>query len=393
MHLTPSQIHGVVSQQDYMLMTGSRVVQNLSGAAMQHVEPGDFISHLRTFQGGLELSRLQGKVSSAYTVVTPKAAANPRYFRYVFKSAGYISQIASLTDQLRDGQSMRFAEFNQTWLPLPPVEEQRQIADYLDYETAEVDEFIADLQRLVVLTDERLLAEWSKLFMVACRAPSTQVRHLVSSLVDGPFGSALTSSHYADSGTPVVRLGNIGRYEFRVRPRVFIPERYAQQLSSHSVRAGDVVIAGLGDANHPLGRSAVVPVEFGEGVVKADCYRARVNGLLTPSYLAWALSSPQSADRFREASRGSTRSRLNLGVVAATRIPVPSIGDQHALVTAFQESKSSAGAALADLDAAITLASERRAALITAAVTGQIDVTAREKPVVDSIQTAIEEAR
>lgn len=46
-----------------------------------------------------------------------------------------------------------------------------------------------------------------------------------------------------------------------------------------------------------------------------------------------------------------------------------------------------------DIDAAIALAKERRAALITAAVTGQIDVTSRQRPVVDSIQSALQEAR
>ena len=49
--------------------------------------------------------------------------------------------------------------------------------------------------------------------------------------------------------------------------------------------------------------------------------------------------------------------------------------------------------AIADIDAAIALAKERRAALITAAVTGQIDVTTKQKPAVDRIQTAIQEGR
>ena len=77
LHLTPSQHLGVLSQADYMARTGSKVVLNLSTPdSMKHVEPGDFIAHLRSFQGGLERSDLTGKVSSAYTVIEPLASVS-----------------------------------------------------------------------------------------------------------------------------------------------------------------------------------------------------------------------------------------------------------------------------------------------------------------------------
>ena len=158
-HLTPSQKYGVLPQEEYMRITGSRVVQNLSGTLMQHVEPGDFISHLRTFQGGLELVTQPGKVSPAYTVLEPTEAVFPGYFKHVFKSEGYISQIASVTDQLGDGQSMRYNEFNLTWLPFPPFQEQIKMAEQLDRELTEIDGSIADQQRLDSLLEERYLAE------------------------------------------------------------------------------------------------------------------------------------------------------------------------------------------------------------------------------------------
>src|SRR4051812_19615822 len=76
-HLTPSQAYGVLPQEEYMAVTGSRVVLNLAGQDnMKHVEPDDFIIHLRSFQGGLERSALRGKVSTAYTVLSPRERAN-----------------------------------------------------------------------------------------------------------------------------------------------------------------------------------------------------------------------------------------------------------------------------------------------------------------------------
>lgn len=80
-HLTPSQKFGVLPQVEYMEITGSRVVLNLTESGqMKHVEQNDFVSHLRSFQGGLELSRVRGKVSGAYTVLKPRRDQNPEFW-------------------------------------------------------------------------------------------------------------------------------------------------------------------------------------------------------------------------------------------------------------------------------------------------------------------------
>lgn len=155
-HLTPSQTHGVISQQEYMEITGSKVVLNLSSSAnMKHVEPGDFIIHLRSFQGGLEYSKVAGKVSNAYTVLRPAIELVPSYFRWLFKSAPFISGLAGSTDQMRDGQSINFKKFSTFSLPLPDLETQRRIADRLDRETAETEALIKECTALKELLLKR----------------------------------------------------------------------------------------------------------------------------------------------------------------------------------------------------------------------------------------------
>ena len=93
-HLTPSQTYGVLPQAEYMEISGNRVVLNLSGADnMRHVEAGDYVSHLRSFQGGLEYSSLRGKVSAAYTVLSPRGSVDSIYFKYLFKSGSPDSSV------------------------------------------------------------------------------------------------------------------------------------------------------------------------------------------------------------------------------------------------------------------------------------------------------------
>lgn len=372
-HLTPSQTHGVLPQAEYMERTGNRVVLNLTGSdSMRHVEPDDFISHLRSFQGGFEHSRLSGKVSAAYTVLTPVEGVVPAFFRYLFKSSMYVQALQTTTDQLRDGQSIRFAQVALLPLPLPGASTQRAIADFLDRETAEIDAFIADQEELIALLTERRDATWQHSIDML-EVPNVPLRRIVTSIVDGPFGSSLTSSHYSESGARVIRLGNIGVNEFKDVDRVFIPFDYFEMLGAHSVEAGDVIVAGLGDEKMPLGRAAVVP-PIGSAIVKADCYRIRPNRLATSDFIAWVLSAPQTRGRFGELSRGSTRQRLNTAVVRDVLVPLPSLDAQRAVVRETRAKTAEIDAAIADAREAITLSKERRAALISAAVTGKIDV-------------------
>lgn len=155
-HLTPSQKYGVLPQTEYMEVTGNRVVLNLSGADnMRHVEPGDFVSHLRSFQGGLEYSPFRGKVSSAYTVLRPRREIEPRFYKYLFKSGRYVQGLATTTEQLRDGQSIRYEQFALLRLPNPPLEEQKAIADFLDRELAQIDDLVARQESFMNLLAER----------------------------------------------------------------------------------------------------------------------------------------------------------------------------------------------------------------------------------------------
>ncbi|QIK72740.1 hypothetical protein G7070_11225 [Propioniciclava coleopterorum] len=188
-------------------------------------------------------------------------------------------------------------------VPVPPLSEQQAIADFLGRETAKIDALIEKQTALIERLRERRDSVWSRLYQ-AVESDEVPVRRMVSSLVDGPFGSSLTSAHYSEAGVRVIRLGNIGINEFRDEDQAFVSEAYGHQLSAHSALPGDVVMAGLGDERMPLGRAAVVPSGLGSAIVKADCYRLRpIPGVLA-SYLAWALSAPpvrpQALDLSRE---------------------------------------------------------------------------------------------
>ncbi|MFD8262307.1 restriction endonuclease subunit S [Streptomyces griseoluteus] len=160
--------------------------------------------------------------------------------------------------------------------------------------------------------------------------PQIALRRYIHEITDGPFGSSLTSSHYSNDGARVIRLGNIGLACFKDADAAYIPLHHFENLRRHEVHPGDLIIAGLGDGNHPVGRACVAPTNLGPALVKADCFRARLDeSRLTHRYAAWALSSSFVCDQVSTLTRGSTRARINLEMARDIRIPVPSVEEQR----------------------------------------------------------------
>lgn len=204
------------------------------------------------------------------------------------------------------------------------------------------------------------------------------LRRLIISIADGPFGSSLASAHYVDdAGVRVIRLGNIGMAEFKDHDRAFINPGYAmRRLAGHIVEPGDVIVAGLGDSGHPLGRACVAPTGIGSAVHKADCYRVVVDARrCIPEFLALALSYGPAAQKAPLLSRGATRARLNTVVARDLPVPLLPLNEQERVIRAFQAHRARARRLQDEMYGLVERLNEYRDALITEAVTGALDVS------------------
>lgn len=155
--LSPSQKFGVIPQsllEDLTTQTAVKLKENTDLSTLKTVHKGDFCISLRSFQGGFEYSEYEGVVSPAYQIFYKKEDLVNTYYKYIFKDSSFISKMNSYTMSLRDGKNISYFDFGNTYLPLPTVCEQQQIADFLDTKCFEIDATAEDIQKEISLLED-----------------------------------------------------------------------------------------------------------------------------------------------------------------------------------------------------------------------------------------------
>lgn len=137
--LAATQENGIVFRDDLDLKINSSVSGILN---YKIIEPGNFVISLRSFQGGIEYSKIRGISSPAYTVLKSKINISDYFYKYLFKKESFINELNSLIYGIRDGKQISFNEFKTLKLPYPAVEEQKKIAEFL----GSVDVWIENLE-------------------------------------------------------------------------------------------------------------------------------------------------------------------------------------------------------------------------------------------------------
>jgi len=275
---------------------------------------------------------------------------------------------------------MRFPEFNQTWLPLPPTLEQQQIADYLDHETAEIDAFVEDQHKILHLVSER---RWSAIDRAIEQGTErVPLRRLAKYLTSG---SRNWSSLLSESGDPFVRITNISRNHVRIlsEDMEFVAGVEDAEGARAKIQMGDILMSITAD----LGSVALADESIEGGYTSQHVCLIRPNNhLADPKYVAYALLSSKVKAQIAEKSYGGTKIQLSLEDVRELEIPLPPLQEQRRVAQQCEDFVTTTEGLSSELQRIIALSRERRAALITAAVTGQIDVTAKNKPAAEQLE-------
>jgi type I restriction enzyme S subunit len=390
--LTASQKYGMIPQAEFVEREGRRVVEVIHGKDnLIHVEPDDFVISMRSFQGGLEWCHHGGSTSFHYVPVTPIKFVVPAFFAHLLKSERYTSALRSTTNLIRDGQEIRYSNFVQVPLPVIPESEQLAIATFLDRETAKIDALIAEQQRLIELLQEKRQAVISHAVTKGLNpdAPMkdsgvewlgevpehwivTQLRHFTKSLP----GFAFSSEGFIqdESKWKLLRGVNVGVSCIRWDDTLYWDRQVDDRLDQYVLSPGDLVV-GL---DRPMIKEGLRVAR----IAQEDCpcmLLQRVAAVkdskdLSNDYLFFLLSSPYFLAHFEPETTGVSVPHISTGQIDSFVVPIPPPKEQAEVVAFLSVELKAIQRLTEESSRSISLLQERRSALISAAVTGQIDV-------------------
>ena len=386
--MTASQKYGVIYQEDYEALEGMKVMQVVNNhEILKHVEAGDFVISMRSFQGGLEYSNNTGSVSSAYVAIKPTVNALSSFYKYLFKSKTYIQALQSTTNLVRDGQALRYSNFVQVDLPLPPLNEQQTIARFLERETAKIDELIGAQEDLIRLLKEKRQAvishavtkgldpnapmkpsgiEW--LGDIPAHWEWGRIKNYCRHITDGAHISPETENGVQPFvSTRDVKAGNIDLENCL---------RTSETTFEYMVKTGCNPIAGdlLFSKDGTIGETAVVR-DLPPFVVASSLIILRPDGRKCDvNFLNLFCKSAACLRQVESFVKGAALPRLSIKNLRNVFIAAPPLSEQEALFEAIAPELDKFDTLIREASDAIRLLSERRAALISAAVTGKIDV-------------------
>lgn len=140
--LCATQSQGVIPQSMY---DNRVVVVNKGFENLKLVLVGDFVISLRSFQGGVEYAYYQGIISAAYTILTPNSAIDSGYAKLLLKSHNFIQLLKTCVTGIREGQNINYDLLKNKYIPIPPIDEQQDIATYIEHKTTEIDRLVVEL--------------------------------------------------------------------------------------------------------------------------------------------------------------------------------------------------------------------------------------------------------
>jgi type I restriction enzyme S subunit len=303
--------------------------------------------------------------------VRARTGSDVRFFRYILEAlhaSGWLDVLCNkATIRHFTGDKLGALE-----VPSPSLEDQCRIADFLDVETARIDALKAargKMRELLVLRRKRLVEAVLGLVRDGNDKNMVPLKYLVEKIT---VGIVITPARwYVESGgVPALRGLNVRPGVIDTSDLVKISDLGHAENFKSRLEVGDVVVVRTGQA----GAAAMVPQDFA-GANCIDLILVRPGNQISPRYLEYVLNSSYASGQVAENSVGSIQAHFNVGAMKQLPIPSIPIDRQVEIVAELDEAMAHLESLEEKLDDQDRLLAERRQALITAAVTGQLDVT------------------
>jgi type I restriction enzyme S subunit len=342
--------------------------------------------------GNFTLVSGMGSLFSGYHTIiySPDSEVSSRFLAYCLDSFAFRTQLRmgvkgvkvfSVTQEILRGGT--------AWLPT--TAEQTQIARFLDHETARIDALIEEQQRLIELLKEKRQAvishavtkgldptvpmkdsgiEW--LGEVPAHWDVKKLKNVTRQIIDG----AHFTPTYVDVGVPFIRVTDIQNPELDLDGVKRIPESEHRELVKRCNPArGDVLLS----KNGTIGVTKVVDWDFEFSIFVSLCLLKPAENI-SSKYLLNFLSGSCAQEQFNDSGQKTSVTNLHLEKIREISIALPDGAEQLRISSFIDEKTSELDLLISEARLGNSLLQERRSALISAAVTGKIDVRDWQPP-------------
>lgn len=357
------------------------------------VEPNDIVMRLTDLQNDQRSLRTgqvveRGVITSAYVTVVPSGELLPRFAHYLLHGYDLAKVFYRMGGGLR--QSMKFGDLKRLPLVIPPEAAQERIANFLDEKTARIDALIAEKERLLERFAELRYSTISWAVTGGLHAQQGTFRtenDFVPALPDGWSLGGLTkyigpvidyrgkTPEKVPDGVLLVTARNIrnGALDYEASAENVRPEEYAEIMRRGLPKIGDVLFT----TEAPLGQVANVDREdiaLAQRVVK---FRG-LEGILDNYFLKYWLMGDVAQATLTTLATGSTAEGIKASKLGQIPVAVPTPREQQEIVEYLNDKIQAIDATASHVEEHIDRLREYRSSLISAAVTGQLDIAAYE---------------
>ncbi len=343
-------------------------------------------------------------------IFRPDEEYHPKFLVYLFSSKEYFQN----TENIARGATMQRISrglLGNIRVVMPSKDEQTQIANFLDHETAKIDHLIEKQQQLIELLKEKRQAvishavtkgldpnvpmkdsgvEW--LGEVPEHWIVSKLKYIKShghnAFVDGPFGSNLKSEHFVEDGDVYVIESNFattGNLEPSNLKK--ITTKHFETICRSEAKGGDIIIAKIGAR---FGSSSILPILDKKAVVSGNSLKLTVNcKICDVNYANKLLQHLKNEGAIDDGVNGSAQPALSLGGLNTLPFLLPPLDEQIKIIQSLDLKVSKIDQVISHAKKQILLMQERRTALISSAVTGKIDVRNWQAPTVAEAHTEL----
>jgi type I restriction enzyme S subunit len=362
---------------------------SLKEIGYQGVRKGDLIIHaMDAFAGAIGVSDSDGKSTPVYAACQPISDANPYYYCYLIRRMSQSGYILALAKGIRERSTeFRYSEFANQEFPVPPLEEQKTIACFIDRKLVQIDQFISNKQRFIELLKEQKRAIVNRavtkgLNPDAPMKPSgiefyppipedwemVKLGHLCWKIADGPH----FSPSYVDEGIMFLSARNVKTDSWSLEDIKYISEKDYKDFCKRIIpEIGDILYTKGGTT----GVARVVDLKERFQVWVHIAVLKLKKQKINPYLLAYILNSSMCYEQSQLYTRGATNQDLGLTRMINIVFAIPPIlEEQQDIVDYLKRESEKSDLAITKAKQEIELIQEYRTTLISDAVTGKIDV-------------------